>query len=137
MVMCYCNGGHQDTHRIGIVPEIGEVHFNPKLLANITSLSEIDDKYRIIYNSHKEKAFIVHNTSTGDKKIVRSKGGLHYYDIGSQRNKRFSLLQTAQDNKQEFTKKEITKADKSRDLYVAIGRPGYQFFSICCKGSLS
>ena len=78
------------------------------------------------YDSTKEKAFIVHNTSTGNKKFVRSKGGLHYYDIGLSKMNKFSLLRTVNDNKQEFTKKEISRADRARDLYIAIGRPGYQ-----------
>ena len=80
------------------------------------------------YDSCKEKVFVVHNTSTGDKKFIRSKGGLHYYDIGLNNNNKFSLLQTVHDNKQEFTKKEIAKANKARDLYIVIGRPGYQVF---------
>ena len=79
-VRCYCNGGYQDTNQIGEVPGIGLVYFNPKSLANIVSLSQIDTKYRVTYNSAVAKAFTVHGTSTGDKKFIRSKGGLHYYD---------------------------------------------------------
>ena len=55
VVRCYCNGGYQDTHKIGTVPGIGQVYYNPKSLANIISLSKIDDIYRVTYNSDKEK----------------------------------------------------------------------------------
>ena len=42
VVRCYCNGGYQDIHKIGIFSGIGEVYFNPKSLANLILLSKIE-----------------------------------------------------------------------------------------------
>lgn len=44
-VRCYCNGDYQDTNQVGEVDGIGTVYYNQKLLANIVSLSHIDNKY--------------------------------------------------------------------------------------------
>ena len=104
VVRCYCNGGYQDTQKISIVPGIGEVYFNPNSLADIILVSDIDNEYRTTYDSDREKAFIVHNTSIGINKFIRSKNGLHYYDIRLQRNKCFTLLQSVDDNKINFTR---------------------------------
>ena len=126
-VRCYCNGGYQDTNQIGEVPGIGLVYYNVKSLENILSLSQIDDKYRVTYDSDVEKAFVVHGTNSGNKRFVRSSGGLHYYDT-SARNSKFIMMQTVSGNKSNYTKKEIEAADKAVRLYHAIGRPGYKVF---------
>ena len=126
-VRCYCNGGYQDTSEIGEVDGIGMVYYNKKSLANILSLSHIDNMYRVTYDSTKEKAFIVHNTNSGDKKFIRSAGGLHYYDT-SVTQSRFIMMQTVKDNEAVYTKRELTNARKAIDLYHAIGRPGYKVF---------
>ena len=57
-VRCYCNGGYQDTDEIGEVPGIGLVYYNPRSLANRLSLSQIDNKYRVTYDSSNAKAFL-------------------------------------------------------------------------------
>ncbi len=108
-VQCYCNGGYQDTSEIGEVDGIGMVYYNKKSLANILSLSHIDNMYRVTYDSSKEKAFIVHNTNSGDKKFIRSAGGLHYYDTSVTRS-RFIMMQTVKDNEAVYTKRELTNA---------------------------
>ena len=38
------------------------------------------------------------------------------------------MLQTVDDNKSSFTKKELAATAKARELYQAIGRPGYKVF---------
>ena len=72
-VRCFYNGGYQDTNEIGEVPGIGLVYYNPKSLANILSLSQIDSKYRVTYHSKAEKAFLVHGTNTGVKNSIEAK----------------------------------------------------------------
>ena len=37
-------------------------------------------------------------------------------------------MQTVEENKSRYTKKEIDAADTARKLYHAIGRPGYKAF---------
>ena len=66
------------------------------------------------------KAFIVHGTRSGDKKFIRSNGGLHYFDA-SANNERFVMMQTFRDNKSKFTKKDIKSANEAIKLYHTIG----------------
>ena len=103
------------------------MYYNAKSLANILSLSQIDDKYRVTCDSSVEKSFFVDGTSSGNKRFVRSSGGLHYYDNSAGRNK-FIMMQTVSGNKDKFTKKEIEATNKAVQLYHAIGRPGYKVF---------
>ena len=126
-VRCYCNGGYQDTNEIGEVPGIGMVYYNQMSLANILSLSHIDNMYRVTYDSAKEKAFIVHGTNSGDKKFIRSTGGLHYYDTKKE-NSQFIMMQTVKENESIYSKRDLMNAKKAINLYHAIGRPGYKAF---------
>ena len=103
-VRCFCNGGYQDTDHIREVPGIGLVYYNKKSLANILSLSQIDSKYRVTYDSSIAKAFVMHNTHGGDQKFIRSRGGLHYYNT-SKNKTNFIMMQTVQENKSKYTKK--------------------------------
>ena len=118
-VRCYCNGGYQETNHKGEIPGIGLVYYNFKSLANILSLSQIDMKYRVTYDSNVTKAFLVHGTSSGDKKFIRSSGGLHYYDTSISKD-RIIMMQRVSDNKCRFTKKDIKAADEAIKLYHTI-----------------
>ena len=123
------------TDKSGKVPGIDLVYYNPRSLANILSLSQIDSKYRVTYNSSEAKAFIVHNTRGGKKKFNRSKGGLHYYDTSINRSTNYIMMQTVEENKIQFTKKEIEAVENARKIYHIIGRPGYKvFYDILQKG---
>ena len=81
------------------------VYYNPKSLANILSLSKIDTIYQEMYNSDVAKAFIVHGTTSGDKKFIKRSGGLHYYDP-SVSKERFVMMQTVSNNKSKIMKKD-------------------------------
>ena len=50
-----------------------------------------------------------------------------YYDIKHEKEN-FTLIQTIDDNKSMFKKKEIELADQAIKLYHAIGRPSYKSF---------
>jgi hypothetical protein len=63
-----CNAGVTRTSWVGDLPGYGEVWYNKAGIANILSLSKVEDKYRITYDSAEEKKFIVHKDD-GDKCI--------------------------------------------------------------------
>ena len=129
-VRCYCNRGYQDTDMMGSIKGLGGIYYNPNSLANILSLADVYNKgFHITLDTDIDPAFKIHNTSMGDIKFVRSNNGLHYYDIITNNNrKEFSMLQTAQQNKGMFNKRELTAADEAIKMYQTIGRPGYQVF---------
>jgi hypothetical protein len=60
MMNILCNAGMTRTNMIGDLPGYdGEVWFNPKGIANILSLSDVEKHHRVTYNSSAEKSFIV------------------------------------------------------------------------------
>ena len=71
------NGGILTTSKKAQVPGFGEVWYSQDTITNIFSFSEMEDKFRITYDSNKEKVFIVHLPS----KLVKFKhnnNGLYY-----------------------------------------------------------
>jgi hypothetical protein len=65
------------TNQKATVPNYGEVWYNPNAVTNIFSLSEMEKKHHITYNSTKEKAFTVHLPNK-TVKFVKSSNGLYY-----------------------------------------------------------
>jgi hypothetical protein len=63
-----CNAGVTRTSWVGDLPGYGEVWYNKAGIANILSLSKVEDKYRITYDSSKEKQFVVHKDD-GEKRL--------------------------------------------------------------------
>jgi hypothetical protein len=61
-----------------MVPNHGEVFYDPNAITNIFNLSEMEKKYRITYDSSKEKSFIVHLPNK-QIKFTKSFNGLFYY----------------------------------------------------------
>jgi septin family protein len=53
------NGGNLTTNMLATVPGFGDVWYNDKAITNIFSLSEMQAKHPITYNSSKEDAFTV------------------------------------------------------------------------------
>jgi len=54
------NGGPLVSNQICDIPDLGKAWFNKDSIANIISLAHMTSKYKVTYNSEKEKAFLVH-----------------------------------------------------------------------------
>jgi hypothetical protein len=54
------NGGEIRTKFKATVPEFGEVWYNPKAITNIFSFADMENLYKITYDTSAEKAFVVH-----------------------------------------------------------------------------
>jgi hypothetical protein len=72
------NGGQLFTNQKAMVPNYGEVWYNPNTVTNISSLSKVEKQHCITYNSTKEKAFTVHLPNK-EVKFVKSSNGLYYH----------------------------------------------------------
>jgi hypothetical protein len=70
------NGRKLFTNQKAMVPNYGEVWYNPNAVTNIFSLSKLEKKHRITYNSTKEKAFTVHLLNK-EVKFIKSSNGLY------------------------------------------------------------
>jgi hypothetical protein len=74
------NGGKLFTNQKAVVPKYGEVWYNPNAVTNIFSLSEMEKKHRITYDSTKVKAFTVHLPNK-ELKLIKSSNGLYYHSL--------------------------------------------------------
>jgi hypothetical protein len=74
------NGGKLFTNQKATVPNYGEVWYNPNAVTNIFSLSEMEKKHRITYDSTKEKAFTVHLPNK-QVRFIKSSNGLYYHKL--------------------------------------------------------
>ena len=61
-----------------ILPDYGKMWYDDKAVANIFSLTNLVNKYRVAYESHQEDAFSV-RTNKGIIKFSRNKQGLYVF----------------------------------------------------------
>ena len=62
-----------------VVPDYGKLCYDDKSVANILSLPNLVNKYRVTYDSHQDDAFNVH-TNRGITKFRRNKQGLYVFN---------------------------------------------------------
>ena len=111
----------------------GPVWYNPNALANILSLASVWKKCRVTMDTAQEAAIIVHRKNGSLMKFTEFKNRLYFYDVPNCNNTKahvsdYSFVTTVENNKSIFTHREIQGADKARDLYVKLGRPGQSHF---------
>ena len=132
-IRVYGTGGYQDSHLVGDVKNFGTVWYNEHSLANILSMAAVRKKFRITMDTASEAALIVHATNGKLMKFTEYKSGLYYYDPTTTKSTKksvnsYSFIQTVEENKSHFTRREIEGADKARRLYRLLGRPNWNKF---------
>ena len=133
------NAGTKDLNLVGDVIGFGEAWYDPDMLTNIFSFSKMADKYRVVYDSAKEDAIIIH-TDNGQIKFKRTPEGLYAYKPTAKYKESVSRLKnpvvhaqilegtqhhvsTVKENMEGFTKREVEQAKLARKLYHAMGCP--------------
>ena len=77
-----CNAGVLIMTLIGDLEGYGPVWYHPKAIANILSLSRVEDKQLITYNSRSKDDFRVHDSNNQPKHFYkRCAKGLYYNDM--------------------------------------------------------
>lgn len=61
-------------------PNLGEVWYNSKLIANILSLAEVRKVCRVTMDSHDEPALFVHRLDGSVMKFAEHESGLYVYN---------------------------------------------------------
>lgn len=120
------NGGILVTNQKADLPQWGEVWFNESAITNIISYAEMADRYRIIYDSGKEDAFIVHLSN--DKAVRFNRLHNNLYVFKPSIKTQVQLLNTVEENKTFFTQRQFERAKRARDLYHALGTPSVNDF---------
>jgi hypothetical protein len=124
-----CNAGITRTNLVGDLPGYGEVWFNKDGIANILSLSRLEKKYRITYDSTVGKQFIVHKGNGIERKFIQSESGLFYLDAkAASENEGTVLVNTVAGNSTKYTSSDYKQATLARKLQNIIGRPSARTF---------
>ena len=141
----HTNGGTQLSTEMGHVKNFGDVWYNNDSLANILSMAEVRKICRITMDTSVEAAMNVHRRDGSLMKFTEYKSGLYYFDTGApitnntnstSNSQDYLFLNTVEDNKRQYTRREIEGADKARDLYRKIGRPSEKEFNDILQNNL-
>ena len=127
------NGGEFHANMEATVPNYpGQVWFDQKSLANIYSLAQMSEHYRVTMDTAKENTFIVHGPNGEQTKFVKTPEGLYSfkptYRTGSQAPKNVNFIETVEENRAYYTDRQFQRAKRARELYQAIGSPSIRDF---------
>jgi hypothetical protein len=138
------NAGDIASHATATVPGYGKVWFNPNAITNIFSFAQMEDKYRITYDSAVEKAFMIHLPDR-QVKFKRSKNGLYRhkptYDTKKSTCKHETSLinhsiESVEENKLLYTARQLEKAKLSGQIYHAMGAPSITDFKAIVQSNM-
>jgi len=125
-IRVFSKGGHQDYSEKGTLTVFPfEVYYKSNSLANILSLSKVSEWYRITMNTDKEPVMVVHLNANVSHKFIKCGSGLYYLDTSQveQPIDDYLFLSTVKSNKSYFSRREISGADRARDLQAILGWP--------------
>ena len=114
-----CNAGVTRTNMVGELDGYGTVWYNPKGIANILSLSQVEKKHRVTYDSAASKAFIVHKNDGSKRRFEQATSGLFYMD--TELTSGTVLVNTVEENKSKYTERDYQRALVARRLQNTIG----------------
>ena len=106
--------------------------FEPTAIANILSMADVTDRFRVTMDTEKHGTVIFVHLSDGDPlRFEQCGSGLYYYDtstngksnISKDKVVQYSLLSTVRDNKRQFSAEEMRAADKARRLQHVLDWP--------------
>ncbi len=138
------NGGQITSTQLGNLQYIGPVWYNPESIANILSLAQVRKVLRVSMDTAFEPCLLIHKEDGSVLKFRESESGLYYYDTSSSNDNstsellhhaNYSFIQTVDEQKSRFHRREIEAADKARQLYNRIGRPSQKHFEDMLKNN--
>ena len=110
----------------------GDVWYSPKAITNILCLKNVRKKHRVTYDSRKDDTFVVHKEE--EKLIFKPlKNGLYVHDTT---DREISLLNSVEENKTKYTKREYAQAVKAHRLYKMVGYPSDKDFKSLIKNHM-
>jgi hypothetical protein len=113
-----CNAGVTRTNVVGELNGYGTVWYNPKGIAKILSLSQVEKKHRVTYDSAASKAFVLHKSDGSERQFEQANSGLFYMDTEQTSNT--VLVNTVEENKSKYTERDYQRALVARRLQNTI-----------------
>ena len=121
----HCNAGVATTDRVGDFDQYGTVWYHPSGIANVLSLSKVNEKFKFTYDSTNGNQFIIHKKDGTQRNFSQSDTGLFYYNVSG---KAIVLVNTVAENKLNYTNLDYTRALLARKIQTTIGRPSTRDF---------
>jgi hypothetical protein len=123
---------------VGDFPNLGQVWYNDKSIANILSLSDVRKVCRVTMDTQEETAMCVHRLDGSIMKFAEHPSGLYVFTPNDTNNTvtAYTMLSTVTEQKKMFTRREVLAADVARDLYRKIGRPDEAEFQSILRNGL-
>jgi hypothetical protein len=121
-----CNAGRVQLTQQGYLGDYPyPVWYNPKGVANILSLSNVAEHYRVTMDTSQSKAMVVHRLDGTTIPFTPSVNGLYKYEMrpAESINHMWSLLTTVASQSLNYTKRAYKKAVLARKLQNIIMRP--------------
>lgn len=109
------------TSLIGDVPFFGTVKYLPASIANILSMAEVEDRYRIEYEQG--SAFVVHVTDHISFRFERKVNNLYVCNMESLVSNIASAHATVAENEALYTKREVDAARRAKQFIKELGYP--------------
>ena len=131
LLVTVTNGGIARTSTIAYLKGYGDVWYDKNSVANILSLAEVANKFRITFDTESGNKFILHKSDSSILFFKCENKGLYYHDVRWERNyvKDYTLVSTVGASKNNYTRRQILQADKVVRLYKMIALPSMEDFT--------
>jgi hypothetical protein len=126
-----CNAGVTKTNLMGWLGDFPEpVWFNPKGVTNILSLYIVTKYYHVQFDSKQDNTLIVTNPNGHVSRFAPTGKGLYAYSgMSRDQSSAWALVNTVEDHKEEYTKREYRDALLARKIQNIIMFPGVRQFT--------
>jgi len=122
-----CNAGAVIVTQMGDLDGYGPVWYHPDAIANILSLSNVQKRFHVRYDSQEGDYFTLIRDDGSTRTFRPTKKGLYSSPILPTRTYKTDediiLVNTVEENKKEYTRREVKRATEARRLMAIIGRP--------------
>lgn len=128
----HTNGGSLSTTQKGTFDGYGEVWYHPDAMSNILSVKNVKKQFRITYDSEGKDRFTVHK----DNRQIHfdcSNNGLYFHDFN---NRNITLVNTIEEKKEGFSKRQVEQAKLAKKLYHTMGLPSMQDYQTLIKNNM-
>ena len=144
--------GNTISNKVASIVGFGCVVFDRGSPSNVLSLTKMEKKYRIIFDSWNGNQFIMHKP--GRKMVIFNQHpcGLCYHDTDSKKDnvpsydgmavrniydKGVSFVTTVKENMRLFTHRKIKCTKDTRSAYDIVGTPSPKYFKNMVRGQLT
>ena len=119
----HCNAGVLVVTQIGDLAGYGPVWFHPNAIANILSLSRVEDRHLITYNSRDMRGFVVHDDNDVPQHYyTRCAQGLYYNDMSiTQHGNTLAEISTVAKNETAYSARDVLRAKEARKFQASMG----------------